>query len=121
MRPTTITLNAGDQELTVYHATTPRDWRQGLLGRNLVDMDGMLFTFTADVRNAFHMRNMPIPLLLAFFDTKGALLDLTFLRVGAEPYTPPMPYRHALELIGRHTSAKGATKILPYLDVIAPP
>lgn len=106
-------LTVGDHKLTVYHATHLRDWQQGLLGRNLRDVDGMLFTFGGEVRNAFHMRGMCIPVLLAFFAGDGTFLDLAFRPVGAEPYQPTQCYRYALELIGRHADVDGAVELLP--------
>jgi uncharacterized membrane protein (UPF0127 family) len=115
MRLTTITLTVGDQKLTVYHATKVREWQQGLLGHNLRDVDGMLFTFSGDVRNQFHMRGMCIPVLLAFFDSAGNFIDLSFRPVGAEPYEPGQRYRYALELVGRHADVDGAVDLLPGL------
>lgn len=115
MRPPTISLAVGDEKLTVYHATGVRDWRQGLLGRNLADVDGMLFSFGGEVRNAFHMRGMSVPILLAFFSSDGAFIDLSFRTAGAEPYQPSRSYRHALELVGRHATVDGAVAVLPGL------
>jgi uncharacterized membrane protein (UPF0127 family) len=105
----TTSLKIGDQKLTVYRATNPREWQQGLLGHSLAEVDGMLFTFSADVRHPFHMRGMPVPVLLCFFSDDGTFLELAYLNVGAEPY------RHALELVGHHATIDGAIELLDHV------
>lgn len=121
MKDTIITLTIGGQQLRVYHATTPRDWQQGLVGRNLVGCDGMLFAFGADVRNPFHMATLVIPIVVAFFSAGRQLVDVTYLAPGSDPYQPSQPYRYALELIGRYASAEGAMHLLSHLDGVKLP
>jgi uncharacterized membrane protein (UPF0127 family) len=116
-------LAVGDTDLKVYWATTPREWREGLLGQNLTDADGMLFTFSTDVRYAFHMSGMATPVLLSFFAADGTFQDLAFRAVGSGSFAPDRPYRHALELVGRHASIDGALDLLPGLlaGIVTPP
>jgi uncharacterized membrane protein (UPF0127 family) len=118
-----LALAIGDADLKVHWATSPREWREGLLGQSLAGADGMLFTFTADVRYAFHMAGMHTPVLLSFFAADGAFQDLAFRSVGASSYAPDRPYRHALELVGRHASIDGALDLLPGLlaGIVTPP
>lgn len=111
----TTTISVGDQSLRAYLATTPRQWRQGLLGQDLADVDGMLFAFGSDVHLAFGMAGMSVPILIAFFAADGTFVDLTWLAINAESYRPDRPYRYALELVGHHATTAGAVALLPAL------
>jgi uncharacterized membrane protein (UPF0127 family) len=121
--PIKTALAVGDTDLKVYWATSPREWREGLLGQSITDADGMLFTFSTDVRYAFHMSGMVTPVLLSFFDCDGVFQDLAFRSVGSGSYAPERPYRHALELVGSHASIDGALDLLPGLlaGIVTPP
>jgi uncharacterized membrane protein (UPF0127 family) len=110
----TIALPLGGQELQVYLATDPLQWGQGLVGQSL-DVDGMLFRFSSDVRWPFHMAGMATPILVAYFNAAGQLTEIAYLAVGAAPHTPAGSYRYALELIGDHATADGAIDLLPDL------
>ncbi len=97
---TTVVL-AGD-ELVVAVADRPSLRRQGLMGvTDLGDLDGMLFSYGEDVTSAFVMREVLIPLDLAFFDESGQFLGrIAMLPCEREPcrlYVPPAPFRWALE------------------------
>jgi uncharacterized membrane protein (UPF0127 family) len=111
----TTTISVGDRPLRAYVATTPREWRQGLSGRDLADVDGMLFRFGSDVHLAFAMSGMSVPILIAFFAADGAFISVTWLAVDARPYRPDQPYRYALELVGYHATTDGALALLPAL------
>lgn len=116
------TVRIGDRPLQAYVATTPREWRQGLGGRDLAGVDGMLFEFGSDVHLSFGMSGMSVPILIAFFAEDGAFMGLTWLAPDAQPYRPDRPYRYALELVGHHATADGAIALLPELFAgIAPP
>jgi uncharacterized membrane protein (UPF0127 family) len=121
--PIKTALAVGDADLKVYWATSPREWREGLLGQSITDADGMLFTFSTDVRYAFHMSGMTTPVLLSFFAEDGTFQDLAFRSVGSSSYAPERPYRHALELVGCHASIDGALDLLPGLlaGIVTPP
>lgn len=112
MNKTTISL--GGRELTVYVASKPADWRVGLQGCRLADVDGMLFRFPHDVEFAFSAKNVGTPILLAWFAGNGKLIDLGYLTPKSRPCRPPRSYRYALELVGSHATPAGA------LDLIEP-
>lgn len=111
LRTSTVTI--GETPLQVYVAETSDDWRQGLVGRNLNAIDGMLFRFASDTQFSFQMAGMSTPVLVAFYAATGALVDLTYLGLQAQPYRPTGRYRYALELVGQHPA--GALDILPDL------
>lgn len=65
----------------------------------------ILFEFPEDVHTAFHMRNVFVPLVIAFFDAAGKKVETLYM--GAEPpgydqpaqyYRPATAYRYALEI-----------------------
>lgn len=78
----------------------------GLANRqDLSGYDGMLFVFVADTDFPFSMRNIPIPLSLAWFDSGGRFMSSTDLepcpdRLDCPSFPPPGPFRYALE-VGR--------------------
>jgi uncharacterized membrane protein (UPF0127 family) len=118
----TTALTLGTQNLNLYLADTPRDWRQGLAGADLDGVDGMLFRFSSDVHLAFHMDGVDRPILIAFFTSNGDFVDLTYLGLDAQSYRPDRPYRYALELVGEHAHEPGAFSLLPALVAgIVPP
>lgn len=122
MDPDTVQVALGAHELKLYLADTPRDWTRGLIDRDLDSVDGMCFAFGHEVRLAFHMDGMTVPILIAFFDRDGAFVDATWLDVGAEPYRPSRYYKYVLELVGEHASDIGVFALLPALTAgIAPP
>lgn len=110
MKKTTIDL--GGQYLTVLVARTPLEWRAGLLGQRLADVDGMLFWFPHDVDLSFHMKGMSTPVLVAYFAGNGAFIDLNYMKPGMSACPPPRHYRYALELVGRHATVGGAFDLL---------
>ena len=77
---------------------------QGLKGRTtLSGYDAMLFSFAVDTTAAFTMQDVPIPLSLAWFDVDGKFLgsvDLPVVAAGqtSPTYSPPGPYRTAMEV-----------------------
>ncbi len=78
--------------------------QQGLKGRtNLSGYDAVLFSFGADTTTAFTMDGTLIPLSLAWFGADGKFLgsaNLAVVPVGqtSPTYSPPSPYRYALEV-----------------------
>jgi uncharacterized protein len=72
--------------------------------RDLAGFDGMLFRFDADTTSAFYMRNVPVPLSIAWFDAEGRFVSATDMapcpdQEGCPTYPPPAPYRVALEVL----------------------
>lgn len=96
-------------------ADTPEQRSQGLMRRtDLAGHDGMIFRFPADTTGSFWMKDTPMPLSIAWFDSSGAFVSATdmepCLDLPACPtYAAARPYRFALEV------PKGA---LPALGVV---
>jgi uncharacterized membrane protein (UPF0127 family) len=78
--------------------------QKGLMGRtDLAGYDGMAFVFDADTTDSFYMRNTPLPLTVAFFDSAGVLVASRDMvpcpdREGCPLYSADRPYRLALEV-----------------------
>jgi uncharacterized membrane protein (UPF0127 family) len=93
----------GEEPLLVAVAATGAARRRGLMAvTDLLDLDGMLFTWSSDTAGGFWMRDTLLPLDIAFFDVGGALV-VTFpmepCDLGAQcpVYDPGFDYRYALE------------------------
>jgi len=86
-------------------ADTEAQRAQGMMGRHDLDgFDGMLFRFDADSTTAFYMRNVPVPLSIAWFDAAGRFVSATDMascpdQEGCPTYPPAGPYRLALEVL----------------------
>ncbi|MDQ3757213.1 MAG: DUF192 domain-containing protein [Actinomycetota bacterium] len=106
----------------VLSAETPEQRAQGLTGRqDLGGYDGMLFVFPQETDAKFHMRNTPLPLTIAFFDTAGAFVSSTDMAPCGNSRRCPRygatgRYRMALEVpqggLGRLKIGPGARMIL---------
>jgi uncharacterized membrane protein (UPF0127 family) len=97
---TTVTLD--DRALVVAVAETSDARRRGLMGvADLGALDGLLFVYATPAPAAFHMRGVPVPLDIAFFDADGRVLEVRTMPVcHAEPcptYATPGPIAWALE------------------------
>ena len=85
-------------------ADTDAQRAQGLMGRrDLAGFDGMLFRFDADTTSPFYMRNVPVPLSIAWFDAEGRFVSASDMapcgdEEGCPTYQPAGPYRMALEV-----------------------
>ncbi|PLS76680.1 MAG: hypothetical protein CYG61_01210 [Actinobacteria bacterium] len=85
-------------------AETERQHQKGLMGRrDLGGYDAMVFRFAADQSGSFFMRNVPIPLSIAWFDARGRLVSTAEMepcpdQEGCPQYAPAGPYRFALEV-----------------------
>lgn len=68
-------LPSGLRKFCGLHAATPEQQAKGLSGRNdMANYDALVFTFGADVGNAFTTRNVRFPLTVGFFDAQGRFL-----------------------------------------------
>jgi uncharacterized membrane protein (UPF0127 family) len=97
---TTVALDG--RTLRVAVADTNEARQRGLMGvADLGPLDGLLFAYPAPVETSFHMRNVPIPLDIAFFDAAGHFVAIIAMAVcEAEPcpsYRSPAGFRWALE------------------------
>ena len=81
--------------------TSTQQKAAGMIGRTFDGFDAMLFVETHDNMVAMHNSGVEIPLLVAFFDAAGNLVDQ--FRLNADDPTPRKPkgwFRYALELPG---------------------
>lgn len=96
-------LPASDERCALL-AESDRQVRQGLMGRSdLSGYDGMIFRFAQDTTVSFFMRNVPMPLEIAWFDADGRLVSTADMapcpdRDGCPTYPPGGAYRYALEV-----------------------
>jgi uncharacterized membrane protein (UPF0127 family) len=87
-------------------AETETQRARGLMGRrDLAGYDGMIFRFPGDTTATFYMRNVPIPLSVAWFDAAGRFVSAADMapcpdREGCPSYGAERPYRLALEVPG---------------------
>lgn len=84
-------------------ADTPAARARGLQGRASVPPDaGMVFLFFRPSHRSFYMKDMLVPLSIAFFDERGRILairDMPPCRKDPCPtYNPGVAYRGALEV-----------------------
>lgn len=98
-------LSHGDAETTVAVevADTPSEREHGLMGRaSLPANAGMVFTFPADHRGAFWMKDTLVPLSIAFYGADGRILRILDMapceRDPCPLYDPEVAYRGALEV-----------------------
>lgn len=105
-------------------AETDVQVQRGLMGRrDLSGYDGMIFRFGLDTTSPFYMRNVPIPLEIAWFGSDGSLVSTAEMapcpdRDGCPTYGPAAPYRYALEVGagGLERLGVGAGTVLVFRD-----
>jgi uncharacterized membrane protein (UPF0127 family) len=85
-------------------AETSAQHARGLMGRrDLGGYDAMVFRFDSDSRGPFYMRNVPIPLTVAWFDSSGRFVSHQDMapcgnQDDCPRYFPTRAYRFALEV-----------------------
>lgn len=78
---------------------------RGMMGRrDLAGFDAMVFRFDQDSTGSFYMRNVPVPLSIAWFDADGRFVSSTDMapcadQEGCPQYAPAGPYRLAVEVL----------------------
>ena len=78
---------------------------KGLMGRrDLAGFDAMVFRFDQDHTGTFFMRNVPVALSIAWFDSGGAFVSATDMppcpdQDGCPQYAAAGPYRLAVETL----------------------
>ncbi|MFA6259458.1 MAG: DUF192 domain-containing protein [Candidatus Peribacteraceae bacterium] len=103
-RETIILRGQGNEQihLTVEVADEPLEWQRGLMHREILESDGMLFVFPEEHIRSFWMKNVRIPLKVLFFDHRGVFVSSTFMQpCTAEPcpvYSSGRPAQFALEV-----------------------
>src|SRR5690606_16225718 len=96
----TASLKVGAVEAQVEVASTPPQRNRGLMFRESLPADhGMLFVFDEDNTQCFWMRNTPLPLSIAFIDSKGRIINIRDMHPHDETnHCPTRPMRYALEM-----------------------
>lgn len=105
----TITVTSGTGkvcELCVLTASTNEQRARGLMEVTDVELggyDGMLFEYPEEVEGSFWMRNTPLPLSIAYFDSMGKLVSIANMEPcgdseGCPSYPAEGPFRFALEV-----------------------
>lgn len=95
---------ASGPELCALLARTAQQQARGLMARtDLAGHVGMLFVFTTDTNETFYMRNTPMPLSIAWFDSAGRFVSATDMspcadRPDCPTYAAARAYRYALEV-----------------------
>lgn len=73
----TVTLKVGSVSVLAEVAQAPRELAQGLMFRNrLSDNSGMIFCLLTEERASFWMKNVTLPLSVAYLDRKGVILEI---------------------------------------------
>jgi uncharacterized membrane protein (UPF0127 family) len=106
-------ISGGKRHCALLADSEPERQRGLMQRKDLAGYDGMIFRFDADADEAFYMRNTPLPLSIAWFDSAGRFVSATDMapcadREGCPLFAATGPYRFALEV------PKGR---LPALDV----
>jgi uncharacterized membrane protein (UPF0127 family) len=76
----------------------------GLMDREALTSDGMLFVFDKETIPSFWMKNTLIPLSIAFIDIKGKIVDIQDMEVSDRldflkpTYSPKVNVKYALEV-----------------------
>lgn len=85
-------------------AETAAQQSRGLMNRtDMGGYDGMLFRFAADTNTGFWMKDTPLPLSIAFFDSTGQFVSTSDMQPcihqpSCPTYPAARPYRFALEV-----------------------
>jgi len=96
------TATIGGRKLDVVVAATPGARSRGLMDiADLSGIDGMAFVFDAPTETGFYMKDVLVPLDIAFIGADGRVIDVrTMARCDAEPcpiYRASAAFRWALE------------------------
>ena len=95
---------ASGPRLCALLAQTPEQRGRGLMTRtDLAGHVGMVFVYPGLTNETFYMRNTPMPLSIAWFDSSGRFVSSTDMvpcadRAGCPSYAAARAYRYALEV-----------------------
>lgn len=77
----TIELTVGGISVTAEIADTQELRQQGLMGREHLDENhGMLFIFPDELPRSFWMKNTPLPLSIAYIDSRGIIRTIKTMK-----------------------------------------
>jgi uncharacterized protein len=96
------TVSVGEENLLVAVADEPTEWSQGLKRvENFGDLDGMLFVFHEELQTSVWMKDTPVAIDIAFFDSAGILVDAFHMdpcvQDPCRQYSASAPFAWALE------------------------
>jgi uncharacterized membrane protein (UPF0127 family) len=82
---------------------------------DLQGYSGMAFVYEDDVQNAYHMRNTPMPLSIAWIAADGSVVTVTDMepcgdQADCPSYAPTGPYRYAIEVPQGRLPSLGITE-----------
>src|SRR3546814_3344166 len=95
----TAQLSIGSHKIQAEVAATDASRANGLMNRaSLPENHGMLFVFDGPTTTCFWMKNTPLPLSIAFIDSKGMIVNIADMQPHTlDPHCPKAPVTHALE------------------------
>ena len=114
-----VTVDPGDGSLLAWcllAALSSEQRARGLMEvTDLQGYSGMAFVYDEDVQNAFHMRNTPTPLSIAWIAADGSVVSIADMepcedRDGCPTYPPSGPYRYAIEVFQGDLAELGITE-----------
>lgn len=93
-------LSVNGVAITAEVAATPDARNKGLMHRPALPQNhGMLFVFSPPAFQCFWMKNTPLPLSIAFVDSKGVITRITDMQPFDETaHCPPDDIAYALEM-----------------------
>jgi uncharacterized membrane protein (UPF0127 family) len=96
----TAQLTIGAHKIQAEVAATDASRSNGLMNRtSLPDNHGMLFVFDGPTTTCFWMKNTPLPLSIAFIDSKGKIVNIADMQPHSlDSHCPLAPVTHALEM-----------------------
>lgn len=107
----TLPLAIGKQVFQVELAATPSARERGLMGRTrLAANGGMLFKFEQAAPHCFWMRDTPMPLSIAFIDSRGHIVNLADMQPHSDAlHCAKTSVRYALEVVQGGFAQRGIT------------
>lgn len=105
----TQSIAIGSVPAQVEIADTPAAWRQGLTGRTHLGEDaGMLFLFPTSHTQSFWMKDVPIPLDVAFLDDEKRIFQIELMSPNTRTlHVSKKPCRYVLEMPGGWFARRG--------------
>ena len=96
----TAQLSIGGHKVQAEVAATDASRSYGLMNRaSLPENHGMLFVFDSPTATCFWMKNTPLPLSIAFIDSRGAIVNIADMQPNTlDSHCPKAPMLYALEM-----------------------
>ncbi len=71
--------------------------KKGLMFKEKIDGDGMIFVFEESDYHSFWMKNMNFPIDIAFVDEQLKIVEIKEMHPGEVIHTPNVPIKYAIE------------------------